>query len=62
MTNQDKVKNIESEIRAMYENGELQELLRSDLDVDMLKFLATIKDFYIQQQQKEIIARKDFKI
>jgi hypothetical protein len=63
MTEQEKVKNIEQEFRRMYEKGELQQLLQSDdLDVDMLKCLATIKDFYIQQQQKEIISQKDFKI
>lgn len=63
MTEQERVKNIEQEFRQMYEKGELQKLLQGDnLDVSMLKFLATIKDFYIQEQQKEIISKKDFYI
>lgn len=63
MNEQEKVKNIEQEFREMYEKGELQTLLQSKaLDVNTLKFLATIKDFYIQEQQKKIISKKDFYI
>ena len=46
----------------MFEKGELQELLKQDLDLDTLRFLGRVKDIYIQKQQREIIERSGFNI
>jgi len=63
MIMEEKIIRIEKELKAMYVEGELQQLLHSDtLDIELLKFIAVIKDYFIQQQQKEIITKRDFDI
>jgi len=62
MITEEKIKQIDKELQEMFEKGELQELLKQDLDLDTLRFLGRVKDIYIQKQQREIIARPDFKI
>jgi len=61
MTSYDEVRRIKEELGSLYKEGELQQLLKSDdVDLDTLKFLAIVKDFYIQQDQKEIISTEKF--
>lgn len=62
MTAEEKIEQIKRELQAMYDDGEVISLLREDLDKDTLRFIAKVKDFYLQQEQKKIIAREDFVI
>ena len=62
MTAEEKVKSIKKELQEMYDDGALISLMNEDLDADTLRFIGKVKDFYLQKQQDEIIARNDFVI
>jgi hypothetical protein len=63
MTPEQKILEMKAMFGDMWKKGEVQDLLQAaDMDIDTLKFITMVKDFYLQKDQKEIIARDYFVI
>lgn len=53
-----KIESIQHELRAMYDDGDFGELLRSGVSQEQVEFLIKLKDYFRGQDQKAIIHEK----